>query len=105
LKVSGTDVKCSFTPGLWLMRRVRADFCHHALGLRELELPDYPRTQGLYSHFTGVSRLEGTSWSRIDEPPPYPIDDAAVHHVFDGGWIWVLQFNNGCDQCRRCGNR
>jgi FADH2 O2-dependent halogenase len=70
-------------------------FLHRALGLRELELPDYPHTQGLYCHFSGVSRLEGTSWSRIDEPPPYPIDDAAVHHVFDGGWIWVLQFNNG----------
>jgi len=28
-------------------------------------------------------------------PAPYPVDDAAVHHVFDGGWIWVLQFNNG----------
>jgi FADH2 O2-dependent halogenase len=27
--------------------------------------------------------------------PPYPVDDAAVHHVFDGGWIWVLRFNNG----------
>src|SRR5213075_964570 len=26
---------------------------------------------------------------------PYPVDDAAVHHVFDGGWIWVLRFNNG----------
>ena len=70
-------------------------FLYHALGLRELALPDYPRTQGLYSHFTGVSRLEGTSWSRIDGSPPYPIDDAAVHHVFDGGWVWVLQFNNG----------
>src|SRR5262249_55772184 len=22
-------------------------------------------------------------------------DDAAVHHVFPGGWIWVLRFNNG----------
>jgi FADH2 O2-dependent halogenase len=70
-------------------------FLHRALGLRELELPDYPRTQGLYSHFSRVGRLERTSCSRIDAPPPYPIDDAAVHHVFDGGWIWVLQFNNG----------
>jgi len=26
---------------------------------------------------------------------PFPVDDAAVHHVFDGGWIWVLRFNNG----------
>jgi FADH2 O2-dependent halogenase len=23
------------------------------------------------------------------------VDDAAVHHVFEGGWIWVLRFNNG----------
>jgi len=27
--------------------------------------------------------------------PPYPPDDAALHHVFDGGWIWVLRFDNG----------
>jgi FADH2 O2-dependent halogenase len=58
-------------------------------------LPDYPHTQGLYSHFSGVLRLDQTLASRTDEPPPYPIDDAAVHHVFDGGWIWVLGFNNG----------
>jgi FADH2 O2-dependent halogenase len=27
--------------------------------------------------------------------PPYPVDDAALHHVFDGGWMWVLRFGNG----------
>ncbi|HEY8537010.1 MAG TPA: hypothetical protein VIL25_11190, partial [Vicinamibacterales bacterium] len=27
--------------------------------------------------------------------PPFPIDDAALHHVFEGGWIWVLRFSNG----------
>ena len=70
-------------------------FLHHALGLSEMDLPDYPRTQALYSHFSGVRRLEETPYSRVDEMPPFPIDDAAVHHVFDGGWIWVLQFNNG----------
>jgi FADH2 O2-dependent halogenase len=63
--------------------------------LSELDLPGYPRTQALYSHFSGVRGLEETPYSRVDETPPFPIDDAAVHHVFDGGWIWVLQFNNG----------
>jgi FADH2 O2-dependent halogenase len=29
------------------------------------------------------------------ERPPYPVDDAALHHVFEDGWIWVLRFNNG----------
>jgi FADH2 O2-dependent halogenase len=70
-------------------------FVHRALGLQEAALPGYPATQSLYSHFSGVARLGDTAYSRTDEQPPYPIDDAAVHHVFDGGWIWVLQFNNG----------
>jgi FADH2 O2-dependent halogenase len=26
---------------------------------------------------------------------PYPPDAAALHHVFDGGWMWVLRFDNG----------
>jgi FADH2 O2-dependent halogenase len=30
-----------------------------------------------------------------DGGSPYPVDDAAVHHVFNGGWVWVLRFNNG----------
>ena len=55
---------------------------------------DFPRTQALYSHFTGVKRLDDCA-TDPHEIPPYPVDDAAVHHVFDGGWIWVLRFNNG----------
>jgi FADH2 O2-dependent halogenase len=42
-----------------------------------------------------VKRLDETGYSRVDGAPPYAIDDAAVHHVFDGGWVWVLRFNNG----------
>jgi FADH2 O2-dependent halogenase len=26
---------------------------------------------------------------------PYRCDDAALHHVLDEGWVWVLRFNNG----------
>ena len=70
-------------------------FLHQALGLGELSLPNFPATESLYSHFTGVDRLGASEFSRSDAEPPYPIDDAAVHHVFDGGWIWVLKFNNG----------
>ena len=70
-------------------------FLHRVLGLREAELPGIPATQSLYNHFTGVRRLDETPHGRTDEEPPYPIDDAAVHHVFDGGWVWVLRFNSG----------
>jgi FADH2 O2-dependent halogenase len=70
-------------------------FLHRALRLREMPFADYPATQCLYSHFSAVERLEKTRFSRVEGRPPFPIDDAAVHHVFDGGWIWVLRFNNG----------
>jgi FADH2 O2-dependent halogenase len=65
-------------------------FLHRALGLPEAPFENLPATEGLYAHFRGVRRLAAPA-----ETPPFPIDDAAVHHVFDGGWIWVLRFNNG----------
>ena len=70
-------------------------FLHHALNLQESPLPGFPSTQALFSHFTGVGRFADQVSDRASELPPYPLDDAAVHHIFDGGWIWVLQFNNG----------
>ena len=64
---------------------------------RALELPSprprwLPPTHGLYTHFEDVARWDAL---RPDAARPYPADDAAVHHVFPGGWIWVLRFNNG----------
>jgi FADH2 O2-dependent halogenase len=70
-------------------------FLHRTLKLREAPFENLPPTQGLYTHFSGVRRLEDIPVFVSGETPPYPIDDAAVHHVFDGGWIWVLRFNNG----------
>lgn len=68
-------------------------FLSHALQLGEAKHRWLPGTQAIYSHFEGVER-----WDRIRPPvgtAPYPPDDAAVHHVFNGGWIWILRFNNG----------
>ena len=65
------------------------------LVLPSSRFPDLPATQGLYTHFTGVRRLDEIGIFPSSEAPPYPVDAAAVHHVFEGGWIWVLRFNNG----------
>lgn len=70
-------------------------FLHRVLKLGERVLPDIPQTQALYSHFTNVHRLEETNSIALDGRPPYPVDDAAVHHIFDQGWVWVLRFCNG----------
>jgi FADH2 O2-dependent halogenase len=65
-------------------------FLHRTLRLKESPLPGLPATESLYSHFTGVARS-----ATAGDVVPYPVDDAAVHHVFKGGWVWVLRFNNG----------
>ena len=77
---------------------------HRALALPEKPFAHLPATQALFSHFTAVRRMDelpdfqrggAAQAGSASEIPPYPVDDAAVHHVFDGGWIWVLRFNNG----------
>jgi FADH2 O2-dependent halogenase len=70
-------------------------FLHHALGLGEATLERHPPTESLYSHFRGVNRFADGLPDPSQPDPPYPPDDAALHHLFDGGWIWVLRFNNG----------
>src|SRR6185503_15404385 len=68
-------------------------FLNRALGLQPAALQWLPPTQALYTHFEGVETWDRVAPSR--ETPPFPVDAAAMHHVFDGGWIWILRFNNG----------
>ena len=79
-------------------------FLSRALNIPEQGFDGYPSTQALYSHFTDVARCDdmpdfGCEGAKVRAceaaVPPYPIDDAALHHVFDGGWMWVLRFGNG----------
>ncbi|MEO8353824.1 MAG: FAD-dependent oxidoreductase, partial [Chthoniobacteraceae bacterium] len=66
---------------------------HHALKLGELGFEGMPKTAALFAHFRNVRALADGLVENAAEAP-YPPDDAAVHHVFDGGWIWVLRFAN-----------
>lgn len=69
-------------------------FLSRALGIEERGFDGYPQTQALYSHFVNVARCEDMPGFAA-AGTPYPMDDAALHHVFDGGWMWVLRFGNG----------
>ncbi len=67
---------------------------HRALKLGETEFNGMPKTEAFFAHFRNVRPLADGLVENAGEAP-YPVDDAAVHHVFDGGWIWVLRFGNG----------
>jgi FADH2 O2-dependent halogenase len=68
-------------------------FLHRILDLGERPLHWLPPTQALFTHFSNVDRWDRTV--DVGEAPPFPVDLAALHHVFPGGWIWVLRFSNG----------
>jgi len=51
----------------------------------------------IYNHFTGVAPWQEVL-TELDgnlADHPFNCDDAALHHIFDHGWMWVLRFNNG----------
>ena len=67
------------------------------LGLTRLPLDHFPDTISCFGHFSHVNR-----WSTLhahskvsSQMPPFCPDDAALHHVFPGGWFWMLPFSNG----------
>ena len=68
-------------------------FLHRSLGLADATPESHRDTESIFTHFTNVPR-----WADLHPPagtPPFPPDDAALHHVWDDGWMWVLRFNNG----------
>lgn len=70
-------------------------FLHRALGLPEEPFATLPPTQALFSHFAEVGPLPDCFHTTDGSLSPYPVEQAAVHHIFPGGWVWVLKFNNG----------
>ncbi|HIO20545.1 MAG TPA: hypothetical protein EYN11_05545 [Phycisphaerales bacterium] len=66
-------------------------------GANPLHIPQdntsiHTNSRAIYSHFTGV-----TPWGNIHgkQHHPYRCHDSALHHVFAGGWMYVLHFDNG----------
>ncbi len=64
------------------------------LNLGEWRLAGMPLTRSVYGHFRDVKRCAEQPAFDSEGVPPYPVDDAAVHHLFPGGWFWALRFNN-----------
>jgi FADH2 O2-dependent halogenase len=60
------------------------------LGIFQEPVRQMPPTRAVFAHFRNVGPL-----GPFPSGAPYPPEDAAVHHLLEEGWIWVLRFNNG----------
>lgn len=99
--------RLTWTDGAGAVERARADVVidgtggggvlGRVLGLGRLDDALATRTGAIYGHFAGVESWDGlqeeagnrsTTW-------PYRSDDAAQHHLLEGGWLWMLRFADG----------
>ncbi|MDT5011427.1 MAG: tetracycline 7-halogenase / O2-dependent halogenase [Mycobacterium sp.] len=91
LRASGGETfRASFLIDASGMRSMVSDL----LGLRDEQPRFRTNTRALYTHMMGVKSAD-----LLIDPPgghqmPSPLGQATMHHVFDGGWIWVIPFNN-----------
>ncbi len=60
---------------------------HLPIAKREVALD----TSLVYGHFEGVDAFAGAGLP----PGPYPDEQAAVHHILQEGWMYVLPFDHG----------
>jgi len=106
IAISGRGVRLR-TEREGAIREVRAEMLVDATGpggllRRALPIPSQlkrtaTRSLLLFSHFTGARLFAEVAREAGAALPagPYPEDWAAVHHVLDEGWMYVLRFDDG----------
>ncbi len=89
----GVDLQAAFV----LDATGAAGVVPRALGMPAGTTPFRTHSRAIYTHVAGVPawalRLAARGADLSDHP--FPCDQAALHHVLDGGWCWMLRFRNG----------
>lgn len=64
-----------------------------ALDLRESPTRARHHSRCLFTHMIGVKPYDDAPSARLHEHPN-PWHHGTLHHVFEGGWFWVIPFDN-----------
>lgn len=86
----GSMIEASYVVDATGYKSVLAD----QLGLRESPTRFRSNTRSIFTHMTGVTPYEECSLAKGD-PSIQRWSQGTLHHCFDGGWIWVIPFDNG----------
>ena len=82
--------------------RFRADYVVDAGGFRSIlaerfDLRDRDlrtHSRGLFTHMVDVPSFHETGAAGKATDLPFPVEQGTLHHIFDGGWLWVIPFGN-----------
>lgn len=61
-------------------------------GLRDMNLQTHSRT--IFTHMVNVPCYNDVGLSTQEYGIPYRLSEGTLHHIFRGGWLWVIPFNN-----------
>ncbi|MCB9765667.1 MAG: tryptophan 7-halogenase [Alphaproteobacteria bacterium] len=67
------------------------------LGLQQDPLTLQTDSRSLFTHMIGVPSFDGLVGDVNAAGIPYPLCQSTLHHVFPGGWMWVIPFDNHPD--------
>ncbi|MBI5828576.1 MAG: tryptophan 7-halogenase [Chloroflexi bacterium] len=48
----------------------------------------------LFTHMVDVPCFNNVGPARQAFGHPYPLSEGTLHHIFKGGWLWIIPFNN-----------
>jgi FADH2 O2-dependent halogenase len=48
----------------------------------------------IFTHMVDVPCFNNVSLSKAEFGHPYRLSEGTLHHIFKGGWLWVIPFNN-----------
>jgi len=51
-------------------------------------------TRSIFTHMVGVSSYHQNGPSPKQLGVPFSLSEGTHHHVFEGGWMWIIPFNN-----------
>jgi len=79
-----------------------AKYIVDACGFRSILRDQFDLTQrdlqahsrALFTHMVDVPCVHEVTASKKAYDVPFRISEGTLHHVFDGGWLWVIPFNN-----------
>lgn len=100
IDIEATGVTLRTTSG----EQILADYVVDATGGRSLlankfglrdETPRFAtQSSGMFTHMTGVRPFDTVGPDREAHGMPVPFSQSTLHHIFDGGWMWVIPFDN-----------
>ena len=61
-------------------------------GQRDFNLQTHSR--GMFTHMINVPGHARTNQIQSDYDLPFPMAEGTLHHIFEGGWLWVIPFDN-----------